>query len=132
MTRTPRDVTDTELKVLQVLWRDMPLTIRRITDQLYEGGNASHYATVQKLLERLEAKGYVARKTSGRVRLFTATVDREGLIGQQLQATADKLCEGSLTPLLTHLVQEASLSSEDMRAIKNLVDELGKKKRKCS
>jgi BlaI family penicillinase repressor len=124
MPRTPRDVTDAELAVLQLLWNDGCATIRRLTEQLYSGGTASEYATVQKLLERLEAKGYVAHRLAGRAKEFTAVLDREGLIARRLQATADKLCEGSLTPLLTHLVRSASLSGDELRKLRTLVEEL--------
>ena len=50
-----QDVTDAELAVLQALWELRAATIRQLTDQLYPRGNVSHYATVQKLLERLES-----------------------------------------------------------------------------
>ena len=130
MPRTPKDVTDAELAVLQVLWDRAPATIRQITDELYEGGGASDYATVQKLLERLEAKGFVRHRAAGRTKEFVAAVDRSALIGRQLQATADKLCEGSLTPLLTHLVQSASLDAEDLKQLRALVDELAKRKKR--
>src|SRR6266849_6265789 len=52
MARTPQDVTDTELSILQALWDRQPATIRQLTDRLYPGGGAAHYATVQKLLDR--------------------------------------------------------------------------------
>ena len=128
MARTPKDVTDAELAVLEVLWKQAPATVRQITDQLYPSCKPSDQATVQKLLQRLEAKGYVSREAGGRAWLFSALVDRQGLIGRQLQATADKLCEGSLAPLLTHLVKKATLSAEDMQALRNLVDSLSQKK----
>ena len=64
---------------------------------------------MQKLLDRLTAKGHVRRDRAGAAHTFTATVDREALIGRRLQDVAEKLCGGSLTPLLTHLVlREAS------------------------
>ena len=62
MPRTPRDVTETELAILQILWERRRATRRQITDVLYPGGDDAHYATVQKLLERLEAKGYVGHE----------------------------------------------------------------------
>ena len=37
--------------------------------------------------------------------VFRAAVERDELIGRRLRAVADTLCGGSLTPLLTHLVQ---------------------------
>src|SRR5689334_11980362 len=100
MPRTPQDVTETELAVLQVLWEQATATRRQITDVLYPDGDNAHYATVQKLLERLEAKGYVCHKRSEGVLSFTAAVDREQFISRRLLDMADKLCGGSLTPLL--------------------------------
>ncbi len=129
MARTPKDVTNAELAVLEMLWKQAPATVRQITDQLYPSCNASDHATVQKLLQRLESKGYVSRESGGRAWLFSAIVDRQGLIGRQLQATADKLCEGSLAPLLTHLVNKATLSTEDLLALRNLVNTLSQKKK---
>ncbi|MBV9122830.1 MAG: BlaI/MecI/CopY family transcriptional regulator, partial [Planctomycetes bacterium] len=57
MARTPRDVTDTELAILEVLWERGQATRRQLMDALYPGGGPAQYATIQKLLERLEGKG---------------------------------------------------------------------------
>jgi len=124
MARTPQDITDAELAVLQALWDDGPATIRRLTDQLYPEGRTAQYATVQKLLERLEDKGCVARDRRPPVHVFTATLDRDELVGRRLRAVADKLCGGSWTPLLTHLVQHQRLSNEDRKQLRALIDDL--------
>ncbi len=52
-----KDVTDAELAVLQTLWDRGRSTIRQITELLYQDGSDASYATVQKLLERLQEKG---------------------------------------------------------------------------
>jgi predicted transcriptional regulator len=124
MGRTPQDITDAELAVLQVLWDGGPATIRRLVDVLYPQGGASQYATVQKLLERLEGKGCVRRDRGGSVHVFSPVIDRAELVGRRLQSVAEKLCGGSWTPLLTHLVQAKKLSSEDRQALRALIDEL--------
>jgi predicted transcriptional regulator len=124
MARTPQDVTDAELAVLQVLWDQGPATIRQITDKLYPEGRTAQYATVQKLLERLEDKGCVRRDRGPAVHLFAAAIDRGELIGRRLQTMAEKLCGGSLTPLLTHLVQSQKLSAAERQELRNLIDEL--------
>lgn len=123
MARTPQDVTDAELDVLQVLWKHGPLAIRRITELLYSECKTSQYATVQKLLERLEAKECVVRDRSSNVHVFSAQVDREELVGRRLQAVAEELCEGSLTPLLTNLVQMQKLSAKERQMLRDLIDE---------
>ena len=127
MARRPQHVTDAEREVLRVLWDAGPATIRTLVDQLYPGGSTSEYATVQKLLERLEDKGHVTRRAEGRQNVFTARVRREELVARRLRDTADELCDGSLTPLLTHLVSTARLSREELVELRRLVDRLSRK-----
>jgi len=125
MARTPQDVTDAELDLLQWLWQHGASSVRQLTEWQYpDGPTPSRVASVQTLLSRLEAKAYVARDRSGAVQLFAATVDREELIGRRLQDLAKQLCEGSVTPLLTHLVQGDRLTAAERSALRRLVDEL--------
>ena len=98
------------------------MTIRQITDTVYPRKTTAEYATVQKLLDRLEGKGCVRRFKSGRANEFESVVDREELIGAGLKKLASRLCEGSLTPLLTHLTAEVELSAEDREALQRLID----------
>ena len=129
--KKPRsDATDAELSVLKVLWGRGPSSIRQIVDELYPGGAASEYSTVQKLLERLEGKSLVRRRQAGRMNVFTAAIEREGLIAHRLRETADRLCEGSLTPLLTHLVSSSKLSSEEIDDLRELVERKGRGRRR--
>ena len=129
MARTPQDITDAELAVLQVLWDKGPLPIRRITEQLYPEVKTAQYATVQKLLERLESKACVSRERDG-VNIYAATIDRDDLVGRRLQAVAEKLCGGSWTPLLTHLVQHRGLSEKDRQTLRQLIDDFDQRKSK--
>jgi len=125
MSRSFQDVTETELAVMQVLWERGAVTVRQVVDRLYPGGSPSAPPTVQKLLERLEAKGYVARDRSGHVQTFRATIDRPALITLRLRGLAEELCDGSLTSLLTYLVQAEGLDANQRKALRKLVDEWG-------
>ena len=124
MSRPAQDVTDAELSILQVLWDRGTASVRELTEELYDKHVASQHATVQKLLERLEAKEFVSRDRSAWPHQFAATVDRPALIGRKLQQTADKLCDGSIQPLLTHLVQTGTLSAEERSSLRALLDDL--------
>ncbi len=126
MGRTARDITDAELAVLQVLWEEGAATIRRLTDVLYPRGGRSHYATVQKLLERLQESEppFVRRQQRDGVNVFTACVARDELIGRRLQSVAEQLCGGSWTPLLTTLVQQQRLSDSERKQLRQLIEEL--------
>ena len=127
MARRPQDVTDAELDVLRVLWDDGPATIRTLADRLYPGGGTSEYATVQKLLERLEDKGHVKHRSEGRQNVYSARVQREDLVARRLRDTAEQLCDGSLTPLLTHLVSAGRLSRDELLELRRLVDRLSRR-----
>lgn len=127
MVRTPKDVTDAELAVLQALWDRGPSTTRQLTDVLYPQGTASQSATVLKLLERLEGKGCVKRKREGGANVFRAVVERDELIERRLQAVAESLCDGSRTPLLMHLVDPEKLTREERETLRQLVQDLDKK-----
>lgn len=129
MARTPQDVTDMELAVLEVLWERGPSSRRQITDVLYPGGGPAHFTTVQKLLERLEKKNCVARNDGSGPIVFTAVINREQLISRRLLDVADKLCGGSLTPLLMNLVRAQTLTPDELHELQNLLHERNKQPR---
>ncbi len=129
MARTPQDVTDAELSVLQSLWELQTATVRELTERLYPDGTSSETATVQKLLERLEAKKYVTRNRKTWPHQFSAGIEREALIARQLQTTADKLCQGELHPLLTSLVKARGLTAADRKSLRGLLDTLDREKK---
>jgi BlaI family transcriptional regulator, penicillinase repressor len=124
MARPAMDITESELSVLRILWDRGPATIRQLTDVLYpRGAAAAQYATVQKLLDRMEAKGFVARDRSLYVHVFAAALDRDELIGRRLRSLAETLCDGSITPLLTHLARAKDLTDEDRLTLRAIIDE---------
>jgi BlaI family transcriptional regulator, penicillinase repressor len=123
MPREPQDITEAELALMHVLWDKGKASIRQLTDALYPEGSAAQYATVQKQLERLEAKGFVSRDRTLFVHVFAPAVGRDELIGRKLRAVADKLCGGSLAPLLSHLARMKPLSDDERRALRELIDE---------
>src|SRR6478672_4179087 len=124
MGRPAQDITESELAVLRILWDRQPATIRQLSDILYPKGEAAQYATVQKLLDRMEAKGYVKRDRTLFVHMFSAVLDRDQLIGRRLRSLAEMLCDGSLTPLLTHLARADDLTEKDRRALRAIMDEI--------
>ena len=115
--RSADDVTETELAMLQVLWERGEATRRQVADALYPGGGESHYATVQKLLGRLETKGFARHERGAGVLSFAATVDRDELIRRRLQGLADKLCGGAVAPLVMNLVRSQPLSPAEVEEL---------------
>jgi BlaI family penicillinase repressor len=124
MGRPAQDITESELSVLRILWDRGTSTIRQLADILYPDGEAAQYATVQKLLDRMEAKGYVRRDRTLYVHVFAAVLDRDQFIGRRLRSLAEMLCDGSLTPLLTHLARAKDLTEKDRLALRAIMEEV--------
>jgi BlaI family penicillinase repressor len=120
--REAQDVTGAELAVLQELWQTPGLSIRQLTQRLYPKRTAAHYGTVQKQLERLEAKGFVHRDRSLFVHLFTAAIDRDALVGRRVDEMVAKLCNGSLTPIISHLLHNPKLSEQERLQLRAMVE----------
>jgi BlaI family transcriptional regulator, penicillinase repressor len=116
-----KSVTDGELGVLEVLWSRGRATVKDITAVVYQDQSFSKYQSIQKLLERLEKKGCVTRDRSTAAHTFEPTVARDEIIGHRLEQVAAKLCGGSLTPLLMHLVGRTRLNAGEREALQKLI-----------
>ncbi len=120
-----------EREVLKVLWDEGPGTVRAINAALKRGGRRWVYTTVQTLLNRLQAKGYVTCDKSGFAHVFHAAVARETIVEQGLADLADQFCDGTAVPLVLALVQGHRFSTEDIDRFRKLLDELeGKESRR--
>ncbi|HEY3789596.1 MAG TPA: BlaI/MecI/CopY family transcriptional regulator [Urbifossiella sp.] len=132
MGRAAREITDTELALLNELWQRASATVQELTETMYGNTAPALLATVRKLLDRLEAEECVTRDRTQWPHHYRAVLKRDELAGKRLQAAADELYEGDLAPLLTHLVRSQKLSAEDRANLRKLLDELdgkgGKKK----
>ncbi|MCH7919025.1 MAG: BlaI/MecI/CopY family transcriptional regulator [Planctomycetes bacterium] len=120
MNRAP--LANAELAIMNLLWQSDRLTARHIREQLYPDATKAQHGTVQRLLQRLEDKGYVARDRSLSVHLFSAAISRQTYAGQQLESLADKLTAGSFAPLITHLVAEKKISRDEINRIRVILD----------
>ena len=115
-------VPDAELAVLDALWDEAPRTVRGLADALYDSTAAGPVATVQTLLGRLEEKSLVVRDRTAKAHTFTAALTREAFAGAELAGLAERLSDGSLTPLLTHLVETRRLRRAELDELRRLLD----------
>lgn len=114
-----------ELALMEQLWEGGRQTARSLREALYPGSTRAQHGTVQRLLQRLEDKGFVRRDATLPVHLFEAAIGREAYAGDQLESLAEKLTGGSLAPLLTHLVDERRISADEIARLRAVLDGAG-------
>ena len=125
MSRPP--VSDAELEVLKVLWATGPATVRDVDAQLRRRKRRLAYNTVLTLLSRLKEKGYVTADRSGPAHVFRSTVTRDELLSHGLETLADRICDGTASPLVHALVKGQRFSVEEIARFRALLDELDRK-----
>jgi len=121
-------ISETELDVLKVLWEQGPATVRAVNAVLRRQGRRWAYTTALTLLQRLEAKGYVASDKSALAHVFRANVSRDRLLRRRLRDLASQLCEGTATPLVQALVEGHRFTAEEIDHFRRLLDQLEGKK----
>jgi predicted transcriptional regulator len=112
--------TDRELDVMAVLWRKGSGTVAEVRDALDED---FAYTTVLTVLRTLEEKGFITHLAEGRTHRYLPAVTPD-LAGQSaLSRVVDKIFGGSPELLLTHLVSDKNLDTDDLRRLRKLLDD---------
>ncbi len=124
---TSERLTNAELAIMKLLWETERMTARQILERLYDDSKKSQHGTVQRLLQNLEEKEFVERDKSLGVHLFSAIIGREEYGAFQLESLAGKLTNGSIAPILTHLLDDNRLGKAEIDRLRKLLEESKKR-----
>jgi predicted transcriptional regulator len=113
-------ISGAEHEVMEVLWRESPLTASEVADRVpAERGWSAR--TVKTLLSRLLGKGILAHEEDGRRYLYRPAVAREDYLAEESGRLIDRLFGGRVTPLVAHLAERDALSPRDIEEIEALL-----------
>lgn len=113
-------LSDRELDVMAVLWARGSGTVSEVREALTD---PLAYTTVLTVLRTLEEKGFVRHEEEGKAHRYTPLVARERAGKSALSRMVDKLFEGSPELLLTQLVSDRRLSSQEIRRLRRILDQ---------
>ena len=116
-------IPNSELAVMELLWRKGRLPARQILERLYPDSATSQHGAVQSLLRRLMQKGFVVRDRDVGVYLFSAVPSREEYAGDRLDALAGRLTGGSVVPIITQLLAADRLPREEIERLRRILEE---------
>ena len=114
--------TDAEWRVLKIVWESGPCSASDVIERAapQEGWSTS---TVKTLLRRLVEKGYLRTKRVGNSFLYSSSRSAMQALRRAGDALIERAAEGSVGPLLAHLVQRSDLRPEDLARLRALLDE---------
>jgi predicted transcriptional regulator len=110
--------TESELEILQVIWKNGQCTVRDVHEELSKNKDAG-YTTTLKLMQIMHDKGMVERDTTSKTHLYKALVTRE----QAQQTAIDKIIstvfKGSTSDLVIQALGHHRASRDEIDAIKD-------------
>lgn len=119
--------TDSELEILQILWRHGPCTVREVNDrlnQIKQDQKTVGYTTTLKLMQIMVEKGILARDDSSRSHLYRSIVSE----GEAQQRLLDRLLQtafgGSALKLVMQALGNHNASRDEISRIRKLLDEM--------
>jgi BlaI family penicillinase repressor len=115
--------TPAELEVLQILWRQGPLTVREVLAAL---PHERAYTSVMSLLNVMTDKKLVTRQPEGRAFRYTARFRAEQTQRKVLRDLLDRLFQGSASSLVARLLEQARPTARELDAIRDLIAEYEK------
>ncbi len=116
------ELTAAEQKIMQVLWRHGPLTVRDIAAELSQEQQVA-YTTVQTLCRILLDKGHVSCEKQGKAFVYQATTVQQEARSQALLALVKKFFGGSPDLLAQHLITETALSADLATQLQQKIDQ---------
>ena len=122
-------LTKSEKDLVKALWKLGEGTVPQLVSELnsQKGREPITRGTVQVLLNRIEAKGWVERKKSGRAYLYRATTEEHGGLAEWAGEFQTKFFDGSALQLVQSLVHSKKLNRSEIDELRGLLDEAEKK-----
>jgi predicted transcriptional regulator len=119
--------TESELRILAVLWQHGPSTVRQVHAQLDRG---TGYTTVLKFMQLMTEKGLLKRERRGKQHVYRPAVAQELTQQHLLDELLHRAFGGSLARLLVAALSGRKSTSEEIEEIRRLIDEAQAKQHK--
>ncbi len=115
-------LTELQIAIMRVLWDKGQATVAEICEALRtERGLA--LTTVATLLSRLEKRGVVTHETRARQFIYRPLVTEAEVRHSMVHELTERLFDGDVAQLMTHLLSGREISPGDLERIKAMLEE---------
>ncbi len=118
--------TNSELEILNVLWRIGPCSVRDVFEELNKT-RTTGYTTVLKLMQIMAEKGLVTRNEQNRAHIYAAQRSESDTQRSLLDDFVDRAFGGSAHRLALHVLGSKKSSEEELAEIRQLLERLEEK-----
>ncbi|MBI4325992.1 MAG: BlaI/MecI/CopY family transcriptional regulator [Chloroflexi bacterium] len=113
---------DLQLKIMKVLWDRQETSVAEVHETLAPEADLA-YTTIATMLRKMEARGLVKHRSEGRSFLYTPVVAAEAVTRGMADDLVDRLFEGSLADMVSHLLTTREVSRDELNELERLIAE---------
>jgi BlaI family transcriptional regulator, penicillinase repressor len=124
MSKAVASLGEVELQVLRLVWQHQPCTERQVSDLVQEDRTVAR-TTVLKTLQRLEAKGLLARVPGETPIRFRAVLDEKRVLPALVGRFVEGVLGGSPGPLVAYFAESGRLSDKDLKTLRAIAQRIG-------
>ncbi len=111
-----------QLAIMQVLWEKEYATVAEVREALEPERQLAH-TTVGTMLSKMEASGYVAHRSEGRVNVYHSLLVQEQVSRSMVTDLAERLFHGDVADLMCHLLDGCEVTSEELARLTQLIQD---------
>ncbi len=115
-------LTDLQMAVMRILWERGSATAADITEALKPSRGLAQ-TTIATILSRLEKRGVVRHETVARQFVYYADLSEPEATRSMVSELTERLFDGDVTALVTHLISAKEFSRGDLAKVKALIAE---------
>lgn len=115
------ELTKTEERIMQVLWKLQKGFVKDIIDELDEEPKPP-YNTISSIVRLLEKKGYISYKAYGKTYEYFPAISKEDYTKTTFSKLFSGYFDNSPSSLLSFMVKEEKLSAKDIEELKALIN----------
>lgn len=117
-------ITDAELVLMRLLWKESPLTAREITQRL-DSDRGWHRKTVNTLLSRLSRKEAVlAEQNADGVQAFSPLLEEQSFKQSVTSQFVDDLFDGDIAPLVASFTSSRTLDAGQLEQLRRILRDI--------
>lgn len=111
---------------MKLLWASGESTVGAIHQQLQDEKDLA-YTTIATMLRKMESRGLVEHRLDGRSFVYRAAVPESAVTQGMADHLVDRLFEGSLTDVVSHLLSTREVSQDELSELERLIAERKKR-----
>lgn len=121
--------TESELEILEIIWRTGSATVRQVNEELDKKGRNVGYTTTLKMMQIMTEKGLLTRAMDGRTHIYSALIQAGAARNAMINRMIDSAFGGSATKLVLQALGNNRATPEELNEIRDLIDKLEKERK---